>query len=124
MVADWSTLCQVKDFRVNDSQIYVQFLNGRRQKVTIEENDETYFLSSVVARRLVVSSLTNLPIDAWLRNRATALVGFRIDRKGRLVGESWLPKVEVTAEEFQLYVRTIATECDRFEFILTGRDIE
>jgi len=114
----------VKDFRINESQIYVQFLSWRCQKVTIEENDETYFLSSVVARRLVVSSLTNLPIDAWLRNRATSLVGFRIDRKGRLVGESWLPKVGVTAEEFQFYVRTIATECDRFEFILTGRDVE
>ena len=60
----------------------------------------------------------------WKRNRATQLVGFRIDDRSRLVAEAWVLKIGVTPEEFQLYVRTVAKESDRFEFLLTGRDVE
>ena len=42
----------------------------------------------------------------------------------RLVAESLVPKAGLTAEEFQLYARTVARESDRFEFELTGKDIE
>jgi hypothetical protein len=52
------------------------------------------------------------------------LVGFRIDRQHRLVGEAWIPKAGLVAEEFQLYVRMLAAECDRFEYALTGKDVE
>ena len=30
----------------------------------------------------------------------------------------------LTAAEFRLVVRTLAVECDRLEFTLTGRDVE
>jgi len=53
-----------------------------------------------------------------------SLMGFRIDRRGRLVGEAWVPKAGLTGEEFQLYVRHLAVEADRFEYGLTGRDSE
>jgi hypothetical protein len=88
-----------------------------------EEND-VYSLSAVVVRQRTVASLPELPVHTWLRNRAVPLVGFRIDRRNRLVGEAWIPKAGLTAEEFQLYVRTVAIECDRFEYLLTGQDIE
>lgn len=124
MTTEWSRLCRIKDFSVNDSNIEVQFSNGRHHRVSVEEFKGVYLLSSIVARRAVVSSLPDLPVNAWLRNRATNLVGFRIDRKGRLIGEAWVPKAGLTAEEFQLYVRTVATECDQFEYFITGRDVE
>jgi hypothetical protein len=41
-----------------------------------------------------------------------------------VVGEAWVPKEGLTAEEFQVYVRAVATESDRFEYALTGRDVE
>ena len=68
--------------------------------------------------------MPDLPIQVWLRNRATALVGFRIDSRGRLVGEALVPKAGLTAEEFQIYVRAVAVQCDRLEYLLTGRDQE
>lgn len=124
MTAEWSRLCKVKDFSVMDSLIDVQFASGRHHKVSVEEHKEVYLLSSIVVRRSVVSSFTDLPINAWLRNRAIDLVGFRIDRKKRLIGEAWVPKAGLTPEEFQLYVRTVAMECDQFEFFITGKDAE
>ena len=52
------------------------------------------------------------------------MIEFRVDRRGRLVGEAWVPKPGLDADEFLLYVRRVAEECDRFEYILTGRDVE
>ena len=52
----------------------------------------------------------------------TELVGFRIDARGRLIGEAWVPKAGVTSSEFTSYLRAVAAECDRFEYQLTGSD--
>jgi hypothetical protein len=56
-----------------------------------------------------------------------ALVGMhadvRVDERGRMTGGARIPKAGPNAEGFQLYVRTVAMECDCFEFQLTGRDI-
>ena len=45
-------------------------------------------------------------------------------RRGRVVAGAWVPKAGLTQEEFQLYVRAVAVESDRFEYRLTGRDNE
>ena len=74
-------------------------------------------LSCEISRRSKIGS-------PRLRNRTAALVGFRIDNRSRLVGEAWVSKSGLTTEEFELYVRNLAAECDRFEFVLTGRDAE
>ena len=120
----WHRLCLDRDFRVDDTTVEVTFHEGRRHRVTVEEVDEEYRLTALVARRRDVADLHNLPMQIWLRNRGTALVGFRIDRRGAVVGEAWVPKVGLTAEEFQVYVRAVATESDRFEYSLTGKDVE
>lgn len=52
------------------------------------------------------------------------LVGFRLDQKGRLVGEAWVPKAGLSRDEFLLYVKRVADECDLFEYHLTGNDRE
>jgi len=124
MAAEWSRLCKAKDLTVDGAHIDVGFGDGRRHRVTVTELEDAYLLSGVVARRSAVTDSSGLMPQVWLRNRATALVGFRIDQRGRLVGEAWVPKPEITADEFQLYVRTVAAECDRFEYVLTGRDVE
>jgi hypothetical protein len=118
-------LCLAKDLAVDEPNIEVRFGdNGRHQKVAVEDLSGAYRISAFVIRQSVVASLSDLPVQVWLRNRATQLVGFRIDRQKRLIGEAWIPKAGLTAEEFQLYVRTVAMECDRFEYILNGRDTE
>jgi hypothetical protein len=122
MAVEWGRLCRTKDFSVTDSKIDVQFSNGRHHSVKVEELEEIYLLSAIVVRRKSVAALPDLPVYAWLRNRVTDLVDFRIDRRERLIGEAWVPKAGLKADEFQLYVRTVATECDQFEFFITGGD--
>jgi hypothetical protein len=45
-------------------------------------------------------------------------------KKDRLIAECHVPKHGLTEDEFQFYLRTIAIEADRLEFLLTGRDVE
>ena len=125
MAADWVRLCsQAEDLAVSEPHVDVMFGDGRRHRVTVKDEGDSYLISGCVARQAVVTSIHDLPVRAWTRNRATQLVGFRIDRRLRLVGEAWLPKEGITREEFQLYLRRVAYECDRFEYLLSGRDAE
>jgi Helicase conserved C-terminal domain/Type III restriction enzyme, res subunit len=121
---DWSRFCRAKDLSVNGRNVDVEFADQRRHHVSVEDEGEHFRLSAVVVRKAVVDSSPDLTLRVWARNRATTLVGFRIDKRGRLLGEAWVPKPGLTAEEFQLYVRSVASECDRFEYLLTGRDVE
>jgi hypothetical protein len=41
-----------------------------------------------------------------------------------MVGEAWTPKAGLSRDEFLAYVRRVATECDLFEYHLTGKDRE
>jgi len=124
MAADWGRLCRANDLDIDEPYIDVKCNGERWQRVAVEDQGDAYMISAYVVRQAVVSSLPDVPIQAWLRNRALMLVGFRIDRQGRLMGEAWIPKAGLEAEEFQLYVRMLATECDRFEYALTGKNVE
>jgi hypothetical protein len=120
----WSGLCEANDLTVEAHQLIVALGDGRKHRVVVSEEVDGYRLVALVARLAVLASIPDAPIRSWLRNRETQLVGFRIDRRGRLQAEAWVPKTGLTAEEFQLYARTLATEADRFEFALTGKDSE
>jgi len=96
----------------------------RRQRVEIRETSDTYEFVSVVVRPSVLASVPDVPLTAWRRNRAMQTVGFRVDRKGRLVGEAWVPKAGLSRDEFLFSVRRCAAGCDLFEFHLTGKDNE
>jgi hypothetical protein len=124
MAVSWTPLCRGRDLVISERGVEVVFADERRHRVTVEERDDAFLLSAIVARQSVVSSLKDVPLKVWQRNRATALVGFRLDQRGRLVGETIVPKIGLAADEFKLSVRSVATECDRFEFSLTGRDNE
>jgi hypothetical protein len=124
MAAEWVPLCCAKDLAIDEPYVSVVFANERRHRISVKDEGDAYSISAFVVRQAVVASLPDLPIQAWLRNRTTTLVGFRIDRKRRLIAEAWVPKVGLTPDEFQFYVRTLAVESDRFEYILTGRNIE
>ncbi len=124
MDASWTSLCQGHQFQVTPPHIDVQLGQGRSHRLTVVEHAEEYLLVGVVARHSVVADIGGLALSTWLRNRSTALVGFRIDLRGGLEGRSWVPKAGLTPAEFQSYAWTLAAECDRFEYSLTGRDVE
>ena len=122
MAAEWRRLCRGREFSVSVNDVLVDLRDGRRHRVTVDDMDDSYRLTAVVAGAAVAADVEDLPIRTWQRNRGTELVGFRIDKRGRLIGESWVPKAGLSAAEFQLYIHTVAAECDRYEFELTGKD--
>jgi hypothetical protein len=124
MIASWHRLCRATDLHVDDSHVQVKFANGRHHVITVEENDDAYRFTGIIARPSIASGRADLALRAWIKNRATQLAGFMFDARERLVGETCLPKVGATAEEFQICIRTLAAECDRFEYLLTGKDNE
>jgi hypothetical protein len=124
MTPEWDDLCRADNLMVSGASVEVRFADGRHHRVRVDDCGDDYQLSAFVVRQAVVNRMADLPDRVWSRNASTPLVGFRVDRQGRLVGEARVPKAGLSAAEFQLYLRTLAVECDRFEYVLTGRDVE
>lgn len=124
MPREWTRLCKGAGFAIDGDEIEVRFTDERHHRVRVDDEGDAFRVIGVVARRGVVEGLENVALQAWRRNRSTQLVGFRLDDRGRLVGESWVPKAGLSGEEFATYVRQVAAECDRLEYLLTGRDTE
>jgi hypothetical protein len=125
MAADWTALCRgARDLRIDGDSVEVRFAQRRHHVLSVEPGDDAWRLQGIVAKPSVAASVPDLPLRVWRRNRASTLVGFRVDARGRLIGESWVPTCGLSATEFQDWVRIVATECDRFEHTLTGKDDE
>ena len=129
---DWSTLLAAADMKVTDRRVKVSFPNKRTHQVSLAEEPDAYALRGVVLSPNGVSALTGdddsqrlaLALRAWRRNETARLCGFRLDEGGGLVGEATVPKIGLTAKEFQERVRAVARSCDLLEAHLTGEDRE
>lgn len=106
--------------------ITVQLDGGTSQVVKFRLDDSKHVLraTSIVARPSVLAAAASDSIYhyAWERNRLSDLVGFTVDARGRLIGQSWIPVEGITPAEFGLYVSELARVCDWHEFRLTGED--
>lgn len=122
MQVDWRRFCRAKDFLVTADTVTVSLPDERRHRVHVEEADDALRLTAIVVGASVGDTIENLPIRTWRRNRGTELIGFGIDQKRRLIGWCWVTKAGMSEAEFQLYVRTLASECDRYKYELTGED--
>jgi hypothetical protein len=124
-VADWRQFCRGEEgISIDGDAVEVVTTAERHQRIAVRESTETFELTGIVARPSAIDGITNVALRVWRRNRAMQLVGFRLDQKGRLVGEAWVPKAGLTRDEFLLYVKRVADECDLFEYHLTGKDRE
>ena len=121
VTGEWRAWCVAPDLTVERDVVDVLVGRSRKHRISVEEQEAAFRLVGVVvgSRR---SDLDDLERDAWQRNRRLLLVGMRFDERDRLVGESWVPKAGLTQSEFLVHLRTLATECDRYEFQLTGED--
>lgn len=120
VAASWGKFLKGSDAKVAGDFVDVPLGNGRAHRVNVEELDDGYRLSGVVVR----SGGEEFALKAWLRNRAVSVVAFQVSEKGRLVGSTFVSAAGLSAHEFRFSVFAVATECDRFEAILTGRDVE
>ncbi len=125
MATDWRTLCSGDPrFDFDGDDVLVVFENGRRHRVRVQETADTFELHAIVARAGAVKEVPDLPLRIWRHNRAAQSVGFRLDTKGRVLAQGWVAKDGLSAEEFQFVLRRVASNSDRLEFLLTGRDAE
>lgn len=83
-----------------------------------------WILRGLVVRHAVTKFDPEPMLAAAIRNRQLQLCGLSVDQKGNLNGQCMVPKVGLDADEFQLCARHLAAECDRLEYLLTGRDRE
>jgi hypothetical protein len=124
VAADWARFCRTAGLRVVGDTIIVKLAENRHHRVTVRDSGATYELQAIVARTATLNHSDDIPLLAWRRNRSSQLVGYRVDQRNRLIGEAWVPKAGLTTEEFRTYVLRLASECDRFEYLLTGMDSE
>jgi hypothetical protein len=115
-----------RQFDVNGSSITCWFgdrTTGRKHVVRLESRKDGVRFEATAATAKILDSMNEDPTRwAWRRNRASNLVGFRVDQK-RLVAEAVAPAIGLTVEEFLVYLRAVAAEADRIELVLTGRDV-
>ncbi|APV51642.1 hypothetical protein BWI17_19260 [Betaproteobacteria bacterium GR16-43] len=124
MAASWKSLSANPAFRVERNGLTVQLGGARRHRVTVEDGQDAFVLRSVVLNRSRFAQVRVPSTRIWEMNRALTLVGFRIDAEERLIGEARIPKVGITAQEFQAVATNLAAECDRYERIFTNLDQE
>lgn len=101
---------------------------GRSQTIRVSRDGDRYVFRSVVLSAAEVTrddhQWRQLAYRAWRRNASKAIVAFAFDDHDRLIGLIEVPAATLDYEELDLYIETLAKECDRFEYALTGQDVE
>ena len=127
--AKLARLCSENDieWEMKEADIVVRMTNHRRQQqIRISREGSQYVFSTKVlgaaATRRKPQYRHRVALRAWGRNAKTELVAFTFDGAGRLVGEIRHPADHLDTAELAIYLRILATEGDRFEYVLTGRD--
>jgi len=112
----------------NGRSVTVQICDdGRKQRVRFKKEKNMYTFYSIIHKgRLIKGKKLRREIAyrAWRKNYMKDLVTFAFDDKNNLVGVIEQPVITIDHEELRLYIETLARECDRFEYILTGDDVE
>jgi hypothetical protein len=105
--------------------VEVDFPNNRRQQIEIENKGGYYRFSSVIigSARVENRGASDMLRDIWIRNDEIDVVDFTLDSRKRLIGEVELLASHLDAKELAFYLICLAEECDRYEFILLGKDL-
>lgn len=120
-------LCQSRErnWELQNNRLVVPVgKGGRQQEIEFERDGHDYVLTSVVlGRHQVTKDAKNwreLARLAWQRNAAGQVVAFAFDARDRLVGQIRHPAAHLDLEELDFYVTTLAYDCDRFEYLVSG----
>ena len=64
-----------------------------------------------------------LSLMAWHRNVDHEFVTFAFDKNHRLIVVIKYPAEHLDPEEIDLYITVLTYECDRFEYLISGKDL-
>lgn len=79
-MSEWASLCRGDDsIAIDEKGVVVALSNGRRHRILVRDQGDAYELTAVVARPKSLEKINDISLQAWKRNRAAQLVGFRID---------------------------------------------
>jgi hypothetical protein len=102
----------------------VSFPDGRTQTIHVRRVGDSYLLTSRVIGSTKAGNMepADLARRIWSRNRVTDVVEFALDESGRLIGRIEQVAETLNRNELEFYLTALAQECDRLEYLLTGRD--
>ena len=111
--------------RPGKDSVEVEFVNGRKQRITFERVEDRYVMTSVILEKKAVKAegLTTLLPFIWACNRETNVVAFSVGERGRLIGRIQELTSTLDPPELAYYVETLARECDYLEYYLSGLDV-
>jgi hypothetical protein len=109
----------------SDDSLLVSFTGGRKQQIFVKKRNASYILTSNVLHKSKVEDLgrANILRALWIRNHSSNLVGFRIDKSGKVVGYVEHQAESLDPIDLAYCIEVLARECDRLEFILSGIDV-
>jgi hypothetical protein len=123
----WLKLLDRRQFDVDGASVTCWFGDrgvARKHVVRVQRTTDGLRFEATVATAKTLEGMDEDPARwAWRRNRASSLVGFRVDQR-RLIAEATAPSIGLTEAEFLVYLRAVAAEADRMELVLTGRDAQ
>jgi hypothetical protein len=98
--------------------------NDRSHTVRLDcRNGMFVFESTVSGPSQVTKSKTyrrDLAYRVWRINALKELITFSFDYQDRLIGMIETPETTMDTSELKLYIETVAKECDRLRYVLTG----
>lgn len=97
---------------------------SRRHAVRLSEVDGAIRMEATVATAATVDLMDDPHLWTWRVNRASNLVGFRVNGQKRLLAEAVAPTIALSNEEFVTYLLAVAVEADRMELVLTATDVQ
>jgi hypothetical protein len=118
-----------KEWVRNGNIVTVGLERARRtQKVKLLREGDRYIFRSVVLSSAVVTRKLDrwrkIAYRTWQRNGSKELIIFAFSKNNTLIGSIEAPASTLDSQEIDLYIQTVAKECDRFEYALTGEDVE
>ena len=118
---------RIRGFRDGNHLLIRLYRSDRTQKIRLTQQDGTFRFTSIVAKvKDVIPGGINARNDLLFRilrrNALKPVVALHIDAKDRIVGEVACTTSSAHHAEIEFYLTTLARDCDRFEYILSGSD--
>ena len=96
---------------------------GRKQEIILSVQDPSYVFSTTIGTVASTSlSRRELQFRIWRQNALKPLVNIRINNKDEIIGSVSNDISHTDPNEVSFYIKTLAQDCDRFEYSLSGSD--